>query len=729
MKYIHKSKQVVSFRHQIAISDLKEGGLVSFQDGSLVLILKCSALNLALMSQGQQETILSIYKELLDFMQTDCQILVRLRPASVLNEKKEVLTWQKTLPENQVFKRNFYFILRSPKLETPPATWQLRLKAQSLSDHLGRLGLQVRPLSLEELANFYFQSFNPFSSLERQTLFRQDLNQALKQKENDWSKIVSYPFLTEEKDYLKIGPTFAQTLFIEEYPDQIELLVLSALIDGQQSLDLSYQLRPVANRLALSQLAKKVTELESQKRIYLKSGQLLCSQIMDPLQAASELRAKLLRGQETLYQLGIYITLVAESLLELRKKKQGLVDLLGSKLWQAKVASFRQLPAWQASLPLETDDLADCRRNLQTSALACTFPFSSLELVDEKGFFYGLNRANRSLVILDRFALANANSFICAQSGAGKSYLAKLEILRAYGAGLQIIVIDPEGEYQTLCQKLGGQYISLNQKSPYALNPLKLNKILNLGWQERIPTVLSIIEKMVGELSPQQRALLDQALLKLYARRKRPQLADLYRLLEKTAAQDICLPLEKFVKGSLSGLFSGQTPIDLDRRLTVFNLQPLSPDLRSLVMMIIANLVSEHVLFKPQQRLLFIDEAWLLLKDDLTQAFLEALIRRARKYYLGVTLISQQLADFYQNKEATALLSQASLRIFLRQDSSQMNVLRESVDLSSFEQQFLTTAGVGEALFLADNLHLIVQVLASPSEHPLITTRPREVYH
>ena len=190
---------------------------------------------------------------------------------------------------------------------------------------------------------------------------------------------------------------------------------------------------------------------------------------------------------------------MAESLLELAKKRQSVADCLAGKLWQAQVASYRQLPAWQASLPLNVDDIAAFRRNFNTSALACTFPFSSLELLDEKGLFYGLNKANKSLVSLDRFSLANANSLICAQSGAGKSYLAKLEILRAYQAGVQIIVIDPEGEYQALCQELGGQYITINQKSIHALNPLQLRSIPNLGLSERIPTIIALIEKWLAD--------------------------------------------------------------------------------------------------------------------------------------------------------------------------------------------------------------------------------------
>ena len=729
MKYIHKSDKVISFRQQINIKKFRSGGRVVFKDGSEAIILRCSALNLALMNESRQLALLSIYKELLDSLDLDSQILIRIRnyPASSLADQ---MTGFRPDVKQKILKRDFYFILKESVLSSSDqsAAWRLSLKAQSLIDNCQRLGLKAEPLNRAELATLYFQALNPLLSRRRETLFRADLAQALRAAKPDWGALVTYQSLTEKQNYLRINESFSQTLVVSQYPSHVDLFCLNPLIDGSHNLDLSYQLRPVDNLLALPRLNRKITELESQKRSALKTGQLLTPEIIDPLEAALKLRQQLLRGQESLYQLSLYLNISAPNLKRLQQKGQQIIDLLAAKLWRVEIAKYEQLPAWRATLPEVFLGSTRHQRNFDSSALACTFPFSSLELVEEKGLFYGLNKANNSPVVLNRFALANANALICAQSGAGKSYLAKLEILRAVKDGLQIIVIDPENEYQALTEKLNGRYIHLTTGGSCGLNPLWLSPLPKLSLQERLPALIQIIELMVEGLEVEEKAILDRILIQLYKKAKQPDLKDLWQALEQAEQTRLCLALDKFVSGSLRGLFNGQEQPDLENQLTVFNLQSLSENLRPLVIMIIANLVAEHVLFEPKQRLLIIDEAWLLLKDKPAQAFLEALVRRARKYYLGVTLISQQLADFCEQRQATALLSQASLRIFLRQDSSQINTLKDNVDLSSFEKRFLTTCSRGEALVLADNLHILLKIMALPEEHPLITTNPAEVY-
>ena len=333
--------------------------------------------------------------------------------------------------------------------------------------------------------------------------------------------------------------------------------------------------------------------------------------------------------------------------------------------------------------------------------------------------------------MIDRFALPNANSVIFAQSGAGKSYTMKLELLRHYLKGVKVIVIDPENEYQSLCEALDGNYLEISRASRKTLNPLQVSSGQELparALKEKLPAIMQIIELMVEELDANQKAALDKALLQTYKKKSQPLLADLQKALKKEKQNQLCRRLEKFVSGSLSEMFASPTNISLDNPLTVFNIQHVDESLRPLVMMIIANFVNEQVLNKPAKRLLVIDEAWLLLRHKSAKDFLNALIRRARKYYLGVALISQQVADFYEGGEASALIAQTSLRILLRQDSTQIKAVGDQLNLSDYERKFLLTCAKGEALIIADNQHVAAKILASPSEHPLITTDPGEVY-
>ena len=382
-------------------------------------------------------------------------------------------------------------------------------------------------------------------------------------------------------------------------------------------------------------------------------------------------------------------------------------------------------------MPLGLNNLAEIKRNFDTSSLALTFPLRSLELIEPGGVFYGLNKANDSLVMIDRFALPNANSVIFAQSGAGKSYTMKLELLRHFLKGVKVIVIDPENEYQSLCEALDGNYLEISRDSKKTLNPLQIGDGQELPakvLKEKLPAVMQIIELMAEGLNADQKASLDKALLKTYKKKSQPLLADLQKALKKEKQDQLCSRLEKFVSGSLSEMFANPTNISLDNPLTVFNIQHVDESLRPLVMMIIANFVNEQVLNKPTKRLLVIDEAWLLLRHKSAKDFLNALIRRARKYFLGVALISQQVADFYESGEASALIAQTSLRILLRQDSTQIKAVGDQLNLSDYERKFLLTCAKGEALIIADNQHVAAKILASSSEHPLITTDPEEIY-
>ena len=561
--------------------------------------------------------------------------------------------------------------------------------------------------------------------------------------EQDQVDLISYSGLMEESTYVQIGDTFVRTLFISGYPYVANVGWLNMLINFNHDLDISYHIEHVDPLMALPKLNRKITELESTKRTMLKAGKVIGSEITDPLESAMELKDKIQRGQEKLFQISIYMTLSATSLEELNKTTQVLETIMASRMFYIKSATFQQLEGLQSILPRGENQLNQ-KRNLDSSSAALTFPFVSSELVQESGILYGINKSNNSLVIVDRFSLNNANSIIFAQSGSGKSYTAKVEILRQLMQQTKVIVIDPEREYKQLAESIGGTYIRMSATSKEKINPFdfSLKTVTGQnGLAEHIQDLTEIISLMAGSLSDEERAVVDKALIKTYKQfsitiRKRkyeekikfPLLKDFYKTLKAMKQKDLCHRLDKFVTGSLSSVFTSQTNVDLSNRLVVFDIKDLDESLRQIMILATANFVHSEVKSNPQKRILVIDEAWLLLQHEESARFLAGLVRRARKHYLGVTLISQQSNDFLNQEYGRAIASQSSLRILMKQDTTSIKKVVQEFNLSEYEQQFLLTCDRGEALIIADQNHVAVKIVASQKEHPMLTTDPKDLY-
>ncbi|MDO8657984.1 MAG: ATP-binding protein, partial [Candidatus Levybacteria bacterium] len=421
-----------------------------------------------------------------------------------------------------------------------------------------------------------------------------------------------------------------------------------------------------------------------------------------------------------------------------------LETVMSTRLFYIKTASFQQIEGLQSTLP-RGENLLNQKRNLDSSSAALTFPFVSSELVQESGILYGINKSNNSLVIIDRFSLNNANTIIFAQSGSGKSYTAKVEILRQLMQGTKVIVIDPEREYKQLAESVNGTYIKLSSESKEKINPFDFTySSLNQenGLAEHVQDLTEIISLMVGGLSSEEKAAIDKAILQTYkqfgftmngknikAKQKDfPLLKDFYKILKDMKQKDLCNRLEIFVKGSLSSVFDSLTNIELDNRLVVFDIKDLKDSLRQIMMLAVANFVNSQVKSNPQKRILVIDEGWMLLQHEESARFISGLVRRARKYYLGVTIISQQANDFLNSDYGRAIASQSSLRILMRQDTTTIKKVSQEFKLSEYEEHFLLTCDKGEALIIADQNHVALKVVASEKEHPLITTNPSEVF-
>jgi type IV secretory pathway VirB4 component len=400
-------------------------------------------------------------------------------------------------------------------------------------------------------------------------------------------------------------------------------------------------------------------------------------------------------------------------------------------MFYSKIARYQQLEAMQSILPRGEDQLAQ-KRNLDSSSAALTFPFMSSELVQESGILYGVNKSNNSLVILDRFSLHNANSIVFAQSGSGKSYTTKVEILRQLMQGTKVIVIDPEREYKQLAASVGGTYVKLSARSKQKINPFDLAVSFQTGvdLSEHAQDLTEIVSLMSEGLSSREKAAVDKAILRIYhhAKRQAPLLEDLYAELQKLGQLKLCERLEKYISGSLANVFNEQTNIQLDNRLVIFDIKDLPESMRQVMMLIISNFVKHQVMALPEKRLLVIDEGWMLLQHEESARFVAGLVRRARKYYLGVSIISQQANDFLSSDYGRAIASQSALRILMRQDTTTIKNVVSEFNLSEYEQQFLLTCERGDALLIADQNHVAVRVVASDAEHPLITTNPSEIY-
>lgn len=575
---------------------------------------------------------------------------------------------------------------------------------------------------------------DPNSTVGRWLEKREDRPKELKLLlgEQDSMDIMSYSGLEEQADHLVIDGRYVRVLFISGYPFVASSGWLNNLINFNHNADISCHIASVDATVALPKLHRKITELESTKRAMMRVGKIIGPEITDPLDSATTLRDKIMRGQEKLFQVSIYVTLTADSLTELDKTTKLLETVLSARLFYMKTARYQQIDALQSILP-RAQDLLNQKRNLDSSSAALTFPFMSSELVQESGILYGVNKSNNSLVILDRFSLNNANSIIFAQSGSGKSYATKVEILRQLMQDTKVIVIDPEREYKRLSESVGGTYIKLSARSKEKINPFDLATTHHSrkDLSEHAQDLIEVLSLMVDGLSPREKAAVDKAILAIYkaSKKQMPLLEDLYEQLKSQGQTKLCDRLEKYITGSLAQVFNSQTNIKLNNRLVVFDIKDLPESLRQIMMMIISNFVANQVKARPEKRLLVIDEGWLLLQHEESARFVSGLVRRARKYYLGVSIISQQANDFLQNDYGRAIASQSSLRILMRQDTTTIKKVVTEFHLSEYEENFLLTCDKGEALIIADQHHVAVKIVASDKEHPLITTNPSELYN
>lgn len=555
--------------------------------------------------------------------------------------------------------------------------------------------------------------------------------------------IISPPAIEVDFNHLKIGSTYFRSLFVAGYPRFVSANWLAPLINFSHSLDISMYVYPVEGKGILEELRRKITEMEAEMQSDIKRGRLPQIHTQIGLEDAKSLQEQLAKGAERFFQFGLYLTLPAASLDELNTVTKQAISTLGSLLIITKPATLQMEEGFQNTTPSGNDYLL-ITRNMDTTSLATTFPFTSSELTANEGILYGINEHNESLILFDRFTMPNANMVLFGTSGSGKSYLSKLEIIRSLMFDTEVIVIDPEAEYRTLCQTLQGQYIDFSFASPAKINPFDLSAVYEEGANElglKVISLHSLLKVMLGNLNPQEDATLDQALIATYKakgitpdpatqRNEPPLMEDLYKTLigmEHQVALTLAARLEKFVKGSFRGLFDHRSNVDFTNQLTVFGIKELETELRPIAMHILLDYVWTKIKKNLKKRLLVVDEAWYLMKSPDSATFLYSIAKRARKYYLGLTTITQDVEDFLTSDYGKAIITNSAIQILMKQATAAIDKLTEVFYLSQGERHLLLAADVGEGIFFAGSNHVAIRVVASPEEHQLATSKPQEL--
>src|SRR5680860_492453 len=556
--------------------------------------------------------------------------------------------------------------------------------------------------------------------------------------------IIAPASLKVNPNNLYLGDKFLRTIFVISYPRYISIGWFAPIINLNLTFDISMFFYPVSSAIILTQLKNKVGSLEAQIISDAEKGA-----ARDPLRETAlrdieYLRDALTQGTEKFFQFALYVTLYADNLEDLDRVSDQVEDIFGSRLVYSRRVYYQAEQGFNSTLPLGDDELY-ITFNMNSSPIASSFPFISSELTSDRGILYGINRHNNSLILFDRFSLQNANSVVFATSGAGKSYAIKLEILRSLMLGTDVIVIDPEYEYKHLSEAVGGTYINISLASENKINPFDLPRsvfgeskaedIIRSG----VITVKGLVRLMLGDLTHEEDSIVDRALLETYAKKditpdsdlakvEAPIMQDLEDILEgMEGGSGLALRLKKYTQGTFSGLFNSPTNVEMNNQLVCFSVRDLEDELRPIAIYTVINYIWNMVRSEMKKRILVIDEAWWMMQHEDSAKFIFALVKRCRKYYLGVTTITQDVNDFLTSPYGQAIVTNSSMQILLKQSPASIDLVQKTFILTEGERYLLLECGIGEGIFFAGNKHVAMKVVASYTEDQLITSDPRQL--
>ncbi len=605
-------------------------------------------------------------------------------------------------------------------------------------------------------------SIDPINLAEQQRLReQQEVNEAFRKGVTALRDFIAPSSLDYQAGYFQLGTRFARTFYVYGYPREIYTGWLGPMINLDEVMDMSMYIYPVESQVVLENLRKKVGQLEAGIQIEAEKGKVRDPGKQAAIQDAEEMRDKLQVGEERFFRFGLYFTIYASSLDELEFVTHSVESMLGQQLVYSKPATTQMEQGFNSTVPQFLDQL-HITRNMNTGALSTAFPFTSADLTDDHGILYGVNMHNSGLVIFDRFSLENGTSVVFAKAGAGKSFAVKLEALRSLMLGTEIFIIDPENEYQKMCDAVGGAYIKLSLNSPTRLNPFDIPKVVDSeeadsALRSNLITLHGLLRLMMGGaaaqavqagggvtsvvgLTPIEESDLDSALIETYAKAgitndplthnaNPPTIADLYDTLLHMGGTgpQLAQRLRKYTTGTFAGIFSQPSNIDINNPLVVFNVRDLEDELRPVAMYIVLNYIWNKTKSDQKRRLLIVDEAWQLMKYEDSANFIFSIAKRCRKYNLGLTTISQDVEDFMGSRMGRAIVANSSMQLLLKQSPSAVDVLADVFKLTSEEKKRLTQFPIGQGLFFAGQNHVHIQILPSPSETSLISTTPGAV--
>ncbi len=544
-------------------------------------------------------------------------------------------------------------------------------------------------------------------------------------------------------NFIKIGNKIGKTIFVYSYPRYLSTEWFSPIINLDQIFNVSIFIHPVNTETVLKQMQKKVAEVQSQISLREEKG-LVRDPILDTaLGDLENLRDKLQQAQEKLFSVGIYLTIYGDTLQETNQNEAEIRHILNAKLIQTKPALFQQQEGFDSVLPYVTDKL-QINNRFNSEPLSSIFPFVSFDLTSDRGILYGVNRHNNSLILFDRFSLENYNSVIFAKAGAGKSYTTKLEILRSLMFGIDVMIIDPEREYEYLAETVDGRYINISLTSKNHINPFDLpipreDESPADVLRSHIINLIGLFRLMLGGLTAKEDSILDQAITETYAAHDitlgadfskvtPPILSDLEMILASTeGGEELAQRLKKYTTGSWAGFLNQPTNVDINKNLIVFSVRDMEDELKSVAMYLITHYIWNAVRLSLKKRLLIIDEAWWMMKTEDGASFLFGLAKRARKYYLGVCTITQDVGDFLNSPYGKAIITNSSMQLLLRQSPAAIDNLQETFNLTEEEKYLLLEADVGEGVFFAGLKHVAIKVLASYTEDQIITSDPGQM--
>ena len=558
---------------------------------------------------------------------------------------------------------------------------------------------------------------------------------------NTLRDLIAPAALTINSNSIEISGKLARSFFIVSYPRYISVNWLSPIISLDSAMDMAMFIYPVDTEEIMKKLRNKVGQLQSTIAMNQERGNVRDPMLETAYQDVEGLRDRLQQGTERYFRFSVYFTLYADNQKELDEISSTLESLLGAKLIIAKPAVLQMEQGFNSTLPLANDELA-VASNMNTEPLSTTFPFVSSELTSNDGILYGINRHNNSLILFDRFQMENANSVVFAKSGAGKSYAVKLEILRSLMLGTDIIAIDPENEYKHLSDSVGGSFLSISLNSASRVNPFDLPRAIEGESNEDIlrtavVNLLGLMNLMLGKLNPTEEAVMDRAIWETYAKKditpassfvqaEPPIMQDLVEILGgMVGGESLAQRLTKYTEGTFSGIFNQPTNINMDNQLVVFSVRDLEDTLRPIAIYVILNYIWNIVRSTLKKRILVIDEAWWMMQHDDSAKFLFGIAKRARKYYLGVTTITQDVSDFLQSPFGKPIVTNSSIQMLLKQSPAAIDLVAETFFLTEGEKYLLLESDIGEGIFFAGLKHVAVKIIASYMEDQIITTDPK----